>query len=123
MKTVNIKGVDVKVVEHMKEIEDNCMNDSLFKRWYNRSQFLKAILGEDLEEYYEYDYLATPAGSLSGSNSHYCWAIELYDLENSSAEDIKELAEEVREDIPCYSTCFFMADRNGKVYFVNTDED
>ena len=123
MKTVNIKGVEVKVVEHMKEIEDNCMNDSLFKRWYNRNQFLKAILGKDTDEYYEYDYLATPSGSLSGENAHCCWAIELYDLKNSSAENIRELAEEIRDDTPCYSSCFFIEDRNGKVYFVNTNED
>ena len=123
MKTVNIKGVEVKVVEHMKEIEDNCMNDTLFKRWYNRNQFLKAILGKDTNEYYEYDHLATPAGSLSGENTHCCWAIELYDLKNSSAENIRELAEELRDDAPCYSSCFFIEDRNGKVYFVNTNED
>jgi hypothetical protein len=123
MKTVTIKGVSVKVVEHMKEIGDNCANDNLFKRWYNKSQFFKAIIGEELDNGGMLDEYATYLGGLSGENSHYCWYIELYDIENSSAKDIKELASEVRDDLPCWSSCFFIEDKNGKVYFVATDED
>lgn len=123
MKNVTIKGVNVRVVEHMKEIVDNCANDDLFKRWYNKNQFFKAIIGKELYKDAGFDEEATYLGGLSGENNYYCWYIELYDIENSSTKDIQVLANEVRDDIPDWSSCFFIEDKDGKVYFVATDED
>ena len=74
MKTVNIKGVNVRVVEHMKEIGDNCANDNLFKRWYNKSQFFKAIIGEELDNGGMLDDYATYLGGLSGEKKSAAWS-------------------------------------------------
>jgi hypothetical protein len=123
MKVVNFKGTDIRVVEHMKELASNCANDDLFKRWYNKSQFFKAITNEADGVCNVFEDCAELIGSLSGENSHYCWYIELYDLEKSSAQDIAELASAVRDDLPSWSSCFFIEDKNGKIYFVATDED
>lgn len=123
--TVKIKGIEVPVIEHFKDIKEYCENHSLFRRWYNRSQFLKYILGTfesdgepdfDPSEYGEFGKLH---GCLSGANKHYCWCIEIYDASEMTEEEL-EYAESVTGS---YSQGFFLKDKDGDIYFVFTDID
>lgn len=123
--TVNINGVDVHVIEHFKDIKEYCENHELFRRWYNRSQFLNYILGtfeSDGEEYYDADTdgeWGTLLGSLSGANSHYCWCIEIYDASTMTKENLEWAVDETGS----YDRGFFLKDKAGKIYFVFTDID
>ena len=122
---VNINGVDVPVIEHFKDIKEYCENHELFRRWYNRTQFLKYVLGtfEDNGEpsYYADDdgEFGTLLGSLSGENSHYCWCVEIYDAFKMTKENLECAVEETG----CYNRGFFLKDKSGNIYFVFTDID
>ena len=122
---VNLNGVNIPVIEHFKDIKKYCSNSELFGRWYNRTQFLKYILGtfeDNGEETYsanEEGMFGTLLGSLSGDNSHDCWFIEIYDAEQFTASELRDL----REEVGSYERGFFLKDKSGKIYFVFTDVD
>ena len=124
MKTVKINNVEVQVVEHMKEIKDVCDNAILFKKWYNRNQMFKALLGnfifngksDDSEECGEY---GTCLGSIVKSAAD-CWYIELYRAEDIEESTFKELVE---WQVEMLHTAFFIEDSNGTVYLVCTGID
>ena len=124
MKTVKIHGIDVQVVEHMKEITEVCSNSILFKRWYNRGQMFKALLGnfifngepEECEEYGEYGECL---GRIVKSEAD-CWFIEVYkaeDIEESIFKDILEW------QIDRCQSAFFIEHKDGTIYLVLTDID
>ena len=126
MTNILINGINVPVLEHFKEIKEECANDELFNRWYNRQQFLKAILGNFKNSegdytgkpYYNEGDFGTVLGALSGENSNYCWLIEIYDATQMSSEDMEYALEEVED-----GRAFFLKDKTDKIYFVFTDLD
>lgn len=119
----NIKGVEVNVIEHFKDIKEYCENYELFGRWYNRNQFLKYIIGtfEDNGEESEAEegVFGTLLGSLSGENSDYCWCIEIYDTDLMTVEQLEAAADMTGS----FDSGFFLKDKAGKIYFVFTDID
>lgn len=128
LKTVNIKGVDVLVIEHFKDIKTYCENYKLFSRWYNRSQFLKAIIGT-YGDASVWDVLngnvdisgsfGDMLGYISGTRAHDCWSIEIYDTDNMTQEQIEWAVSETGDFMPG----FFLDGKEGKIYFVFTDVD
>ena len=119
--SVTIKGIEVPVIEHFKDIKEYCSNAELFRRWYNRNQFLKAIIDETDPDIVGEEYDFGPiVGSIGGENSHYCWCIELYDTANMTSEQIDWALGETGS----YDPGFFLKDsKSGKIYFVFTDVD
>lgn len=126
---IKINGVDCPVIEHFKDIKEYCENNELFRRWYNRQQFLKYILGtfecdgEDCEDDYQRDNYEGEYGRLlgylGGENSHYCWCIEIYDASQMTPENLEYAVSETGT----YDRGFFLKDKSGKIYFVFTDID
>jgi hypothetical protein len=126
MKTIAINPTtNIQVVEHMKEIKEVCNNSELFKRWYNRSQLFKALLGkftfngrpEDEEN------CGGEHGTCSGRIVHShasCWFIEIYKLEDVAHASLERLIE---WQVNTLHTAFFIEDRDGQVYLVLTDVD
>lgn len=125
LSTVNVKGVEIPVIEHFKDIKEYCSNSELFGRWYNRNQFLKYIIGtfeSDGEAYDEEDCdgeYGELLGCLSGENSHYCWCIEIYDASKMTKENLEYALDETGS----YDRGFFLKAKTGKIYFVFTDVD
>lgn len=122
MKTIEFLGRNIEVVEHFKEIAD-VSESYLFRRWYNRNQFLKAIIGtftyngeddEDLADSYYEDYgelLGCMAGDLKGD-----WTIAIHDTETMTEEGLDDV-------LFSRGDSFFIEDKNGKLYFVYVDID
>ena len=128
LSTVDVKGVKIPVIEHFKDIKEYCENAELFKRWYNRQQFLSYILGKFEANGKEYDPtddgydegdFGQLLGSLIGENSHYAWAIEIYDTSAMTKEQLEDAVTETGS----YDRGFFLKAKNGKIYFVFTDID
>ena len=118
LNTVTIRGIEIPIIEHFKDIKKYCENGQLFKRWYNRDQFLKAILdtGSDSDDYWGF---GNSIGALGGANSSYCWSIEIYDTDNMTQEQLETALDETGS----YDPGFFLKAKNGKIYFVFTDVD
>lgn len=123
MKTIKLFGEDVEVVEHMKEIEEFCCWVQLFKRWYNRSQFFKAIMGKRIYngntavyEPEDTEFMGTRLGTMGDDRGNACWSIELYDIDTMTAEGLYEVLDE-------YYNSFFMEGKDGKIYFVAVSID
>lgn len=122
---ININGIDCPVIEHFKDIKEYCENNELFRRWYNRTQFLKYILGtfeydgEDWDDGDNGGDFGTLLGSLGGENPHYSWCIDIYDASAMTQEDLEAAISETGS----YDRGFFLKDKSGKIYFVFTDVD
>lgn len=126
MKTVKLLGKDINVVEHMKEIAIVCSEDQLFRRWYNRSQFFKAIIGKHVyngnteayvpDEDEDDDFYGTCLGIIEGENEDCCWDIVLFDTETMTSDGLYDALEYAWDS-------FFMEDKNGKLYFVHVNVD
>lgn len=116
--SVNIKGINVPVIEHFKDIKKYCSNHDLFNRWYNRHQFLNAIIGQtDCGDTGDFGPIL---GGMTGVTAHYDWAIEVYDTADMTTQQLEWAAAEVGK----YKPSFFLKDgKSGKIYFVCTDED
>lgn len=128
LSTVQIKGVEIPVIEHFKDIKEYCDNAELFRRWYNRQQFLNYILGtfESNGKKYDPTYEGSDEGDfgqllgqLDGENSSYSWFIEIYDTSAMT----KEALEDAVNETGSYDRGFFLKAKNGKIYFVFTDVD
>ena len=115
---VNIKDIEIPVIDHFKDIKEYCENAKLFRRWYNREQFLKAILstGSNLGDEYGF---GNAIGALDGENSNEVWAIEIYDTDIMTREQLENALDETGS----YDRGFFLKGKNGKIYFVFTDID
>ena len=126
MKTVELMGEQIEVVEHFKEIQEVCGYPELFKRWYNRGQFLKAITGissyngevEPIEnvEIGGDGFYGTCLGCIEWENDRGCGGIALYDTEDMTEEGLNDALEFAWDS-------FFMEGKNGKIYFVNVNID
>ncbi len=130
MKTIKInENVEVKAIEHMKEIQENCDNAWLFKKWYNKKQMFKALLGQ-----FKYVGMAADPdeddapstygdwGDKSGCLVHLgstCWFIELYKVEDLSAETLDSVISQQSRN----SASFFIEDGSGTLYLVRTNVD
>ena len=118
--SVNLKGINIPVIEHFKDIKEYCINYKLFQRWYNRTQFLKAAIGK-LDDFGGYDEgeFGKIIGGFSGANDDECWCIEVYDTANMTQEQLEYAVDEVG----ILDRGFFLKDKSGKIYFVFTDVD
>lgn len=127
MKTIKLMGREIEVVEHFKEIGEVCNYPELFKRWYNRGQFLKAILGN-----HSYNGEITPIkdiidelgcdgfygeclGMIEGDTT-ICYGIALYDAKAMSEDALDEA-------LLCSWDSFFMEGKNDEIYFVEVNVD
>lgn len=118
LNTVTIKGIEIPIIEHFKDIKKYCENEKLFRRWYNRDQFLKAILNTsgDFDDYWGF---GNPIGTLDGEDSNEVWAIDIYDTDTMT----KEQLENALDETGAYDSGFFLKAKTGKIYFVFTDVD
>lgn len=122
MKTIKLFGQDVKVVEHFKEIAE-ISEGKLFRRWYNRNQFLKAIIGTFTFNGEDDDELADSAnesygeclGCMVGTGNE-DWTIAIHDTETMTEEGLNDALYHNWDG-------FFIEDKNGKLYFVDVDID
>lgn len=125
LKQVNIKGVDILVLEHFKDIKQYCENYNLFGRWYNREQFLNAILGKFQNDGFDYDAdledvgYGDPIGSISGVSQYYNWYIDIYDTANMTQEQLENAESETGD----FEPGFFLEAKDGKIYFIYTNKD
>lgn len=142
MKTVEVNGIEIQVVEHMKEIKDVCDNAQLFKKWYNRNQMFKALLGQFIfdgeEDEIEYDFdededdfVGTPceygdygklAGRIVDTRRSDCWFIELYKVEDISVDKFNELIDWEFNGGWGHPS-FFIEDKSGNLYLIRTNID
>ena len=122
MKTIKLKGIELNIVEHMKEIPSVCINSHLFARWHSKKQFFEYILGR-----YEFDYSHDdsydgmpkkykPEGSIVCTDPD--WYIQVYRVDKMDKNALIEFVSDKLE-----SKCgFFIIDYSG-IYAVYTDED
>lgn len=125
LKQVNLKGVDILVLEHFKDIKQYCENYKLFSRWHNREQFFNDILGKFQNDGFDYDAdledvgYGTSIGSISGVSQYYNWYIDIYDTTNMTQEQLENAESETGD----FEPGFFLEAKDGKIYFVYTNKD
>ena len=122
MRFVEIENRKFLVLNHIKEIKAT-MNGSLFNRWYNRSQFFKAILGQGDLECLDFE------GGLGLLTDEDSWCIEIYDFEKLLTETADGILEGLLDELDYdeftyqYAYEFLIEDSAGKIYYVKTDID
>lgn len=118
MTTITINGTPYAVCEHLKELKEYLFNGELLNRWYNRSQFLKAVIGKGLD--HESDY----AGLLGSIGDDDSWYIEIYDLKQMLEDEFMdwENFEYELDDSFCPNSAL-LADKDGSVYLIKVDVD
>lgn len=123
MKTIKLKGIELNIAEHMKEIPSVCANSHLFVRWHSKKQFFDYILGR-----YEFNYRhddayddvyikAKTAGSIVCTDPD--WYIQVYRVDKMDKDALIEFVSDKLE----YQCGFFIKDDNGVIYAIDTDED
>jgi hypothetical protein len=121
MTTTIVNGKTYPVYQHLKEVKENEINGNLFGRWYNRNQFIKTMTEHgDPDGCAEYEGCI---GEMDGENSHYCWYIELYDLNTLLNDDSIEDVDEFLDDEFNFHSSFLLEGSDGTIYLVRTDED
>lgn len=126
MDMINLNGKDFKVYKHMKDIQENTENGILFKRWYNKNQFLKHILGrfefDGEAEYNTFGDFGKLAGSVIWANPPKgdSWYIQIYKLDDMTAENLDDFIEH-RLDEDFIATGFILEANDGTLYAVDTN--